>query len=81
MQHGICIISGVAAKTDLVKADFTVNFFSYPVLQSKEKIFTNSYKFRATDRTFIMLRSQWFSFINPWTKELEYIVSTNTVVL
>ncbi|CAM5082630.1 unnamed protein product [Eretmochelys imbricata] len=51
------------------------------VLQSKEKIFTNSYKFRAKDGTFITLKSQWFSFINPWTKELEYIVSTNTVVL
>ncbi|XP_065425254.1 basic helix-loop-helix ARNT-like protein 2 isoform X3 [Chrysemys picta bellii] len=50
------------------------------VLQSKEKIFTNSYKFRAKDGTFITLKSQWFSFINPWTKELEYIVSTNTVV-
>ncbi|XP_074860332.1 basic helix-loop-helix ARNT-like protein 2 isoform X4 [Carettochelys insculpta] len=51
------------------------------VLQSKEKIYTNSYKFRAKDGTFITLKSQWFSFINPWTKELEYIVSTNTVVL
>uniref|UniRef100_A0A8C8T1C6 Aryl hydrocarbon receptor nuclear translocator like 2 n=1 Tax=Pelusios castaneus TaxID=367368 RepID=A0A8C8T1C6_9SAUR len=51
------------------------------VLQSKEKIFTNSYKFRAKDGNFITLKSQWFSFINPWTKELEYIVSTNTVVL
>nr|XP_006127749.1 aryl hydrocarbon receptor nuclear translocator-like protein 2 isoform X2 [Pelodiscus sinensis]XP_025042826.1 aryl hydrocarbon receptor nuclear translocator-like protein 2 isoform X2 [Pelodiscus sinensis] len=51
------------------------------VLQSKEKIFTNSYKFRTKDGTFITLKSQWFSFINPWTKELEYIVSTNTLVL
>uniref|UniRef100_A0A8C9DPK7 Basic helix-loop-helix ARNT like 2 n=1 Tax=Prolemur simus TaxID=1328070 RepID=A0A8C9DPK7_PROSS len=39
------------------------------VLQSKEKIFIDSYKFR------------WFSFTNPWTKELEYIVSVNTLVL
>ncbi|XP_063302767.1 basic helix-loop-helix ARNT-like protein 2 [Pelobates fuscus] len=50
------------------------------VLQSKEKIMTNSYKFKAKDGSFITLRSQWFSFINPWTKELEYIVSVNTVV-
>uniref|UniRef100_A0A8D0HDR3 Basic helix-loop-helix ARNT like 2 n=1 Tax=Sphenodon punctatus TaxID=8508 RepID=A0A8D0HDR3_SPHPU len=50
------------------------------VLQSKEKILTNSYKFKAKDGSFISLKSQWFSFINPWTKELEYIVSTNTVV-
>ncbi|XP_063213257.1 basic helix-loop-helix ARNT-like protein 2 isoform X7 [Chroicocephalus ridibundus] len=51
------------------------------VLQNKEKVFTNSYKFRAKDGTFVTLKSQWFSFTNPWTKELEYIVSNNTVVL
>ncbi|XP_068806263.1 basic helix-loop-helix ARNT-like protein 2 isoform X3 [Struthio camelus] len=51
------------------------------VLQNKEKVFTNSYKFRAKDGTFLTLKSQWFSFMNPWTKELEYIVSNNTVVL
>ncbi|XP_054843894.1 basic helix-loop-helix ARNT-like protein 2 isoform X7 [Eublepharis macularius] len=51
------------------------------VLQSKEKIFTNSYKFKAKDGSFVTLKSQWFSFVNPWTKELEYVVSTNTVVL
>uniref|UniRef100_A0A8C5WD10 Aryl hydrocarbon receptor nuclear translocator-like protein 2 n=1 Tax=Leptobrachium leishanense TaxID=445787 RepID=A0A8C5WD10_9ANUR len=50
------------------------------VLQSKEKILTNSYKFKAKDGSFITLRSQWFSFVNPWTKEVEYIVSVNTVV-
>ncbi|KAL7982793.1 hypothetical protein Chor_005196 [Crotalus horridus] len=51
------------------------------VLQSKEKIFTNFYKFKAKNGSFVTLKSQWFSFINPWTKELEYIVSINTVVL
>ncbi|XP_015284923.1 PREDICTED: aryl hydrocarbon receptor nuclear translocator-like protein 2 [Gekko japonicus] len=50
------------------------------VLRSKEKIFTNSYKFKAKDGSFVTLKSQWFSFINPWTKELEYIVSTNSVL-
>lgn len=54
---------------------------SYLVLQNKEKVFTNSYKFRAKDGTYVTLKSQWFSFMNPWTKELEYIVSNNTVVL
>ncbi|XP_045410102.1 aryl hydrocarbon receptor nuclear translocator-like protein 2 isoform X1 [Lemur catta] len=51
------------------------------VLQSKEKIFIDSYKFRAKDGSFVTLKSQWFSFTNPWTKELEYIVSVNTLVL
>ncbi|XP_071766105.1 basic helix-loop-helix ARNT like 1b [Centroberyx gerrardi] len=50
------------------------------VLQMREKINTNCYKFKIKDGSFIVLRSRWFSFMNPWTKEVEYIVSTNTVV-
>ncbi|XP_041441738.1 aryl hydrocarbon receptor nuclear translocator-like protein 2 isoform X2 [Xenopus laevis] len=50
------------------------------VLQSNEKVVTNCYKFRVKDGSFVTLQSQWFSFINPWTKDLEYIVSVNTVV-
>ncbi|XP_027285896.1 aryl hydrocarbon receptor nuclear translocator-like protein 2 isoform X3 [Cricetulus griseus] len=41
----------------------------------------DSYKFRVKDGSFVTLKSQWFSFTNPWTKELEYIVSINTLVL
>uniref|UniRef100_A0A2K5K2F1 Aryl hydrocarbon receptor nuclear translocator like n=1 Tax=Colobus angolensis palliatus TaxID=336983 RepID=A0A2K5K2F1_COLAP len=48
---------------------------------TREKITTNCYKFKIKDGSFITLRSRWFSFMNPWTKEVEYIVSTNTVVL
>ncbi|KAM3876721.1 basic helix-loop-helix ARNT like 1b [Diretmus argenteus] len=50
------------------------------VLQMREKINTICYKFKVKDGSFITLRSRWFSFMNPWTKEVEYIVSTNTVV-
>ncbi|XP_041930708.1 aryl hydrocarbon receptor nuclear translocator-like protein 1 [Alosa sapidissima] len=50
------------------------------VLQMREKINSNCYKFKIKDGSFITLRSRWFSFMNPWTKEVEYIVSTNTVV-
>ncbi|KAM6961337.1 aryl hydrocarbon receptor nuclear translocator-like protein 2 [Aplochiton taeniatus] len=50
------------------------------VLRSKEKIQTNCYKFKTKSGSFVTLQSYWFSFVNPWTKEVEYIVSTNTVV-
>ncbi|KAL0968465.1 hypothetical protein UPYG_G00267240 [Umbra pygmaea] len=50
------------------------------VLRCKEKIDTNCYKFKTKHGSFVTLQSQWFSFINPWTKEVEYIVSTNTVI-
>ncbi|KAL2102972.1 hypothetical protein ACEWY4_002140 [Coilia grayii] len=50
------------------------------VLRSKEKIKTNCYKFKTKQGSFVTLQSQWFSFINPWTKEVEFIVSTNKVL-
>uniref|UniRef100_A0A8D0B357 Basic helix-loop-helix ARNT like 2 n=1 Tax=Sander lucioperca TaxID=283035 RepID=A0A8D0B357_SANLU len=50
------------------------------VLRSKDKIETDCYKFRTKFGSFVTLQSQWFSFVNPWTKEVEYIVSTNTVI-
>lgn len=50
------------------------------VLKSKEKVKTNVYRFKIKDGSFIHLRSECFSFRNPWTKEVEYIVSTNTFV-
>ncbi|CAL8263765.1 unnamed protein product [Merluccius merluccius] len=50
------------------------------VLRSKEKLETNCYKFKTKYGSFVTLQSQWFSFVNPWTKEVEYIVSTNTVL-
>uniref|UniRef100_A0A665XBV2 Aryl hydrocarbon receptor nuclear translocator-like protein 1 n=1 Tax=Echeneis naucrates TaxID=173247 RepID=A0A665XBV2_ECHNA len=50
------------------------------VLRSKEKIETNCYKFKTKYGSFVTLQSQWFSFVNPWTKEVEYIVSNNTVI-
>nr|XP_046243593.1 aryl hydrocarbon receptor nuclear translocator-like 1b isoform X2 [Scatophagus argus] len=50
------------------------------VLQLREKINTNCYKLKINDGPFIKVRSCWFSYANPWTKEVEYIVSVNTVV-
>uniref|UniRef100_A0A2K6Q7C8 Basic helix-loop-helix ARNT like 1 n=1 Tax=Rhinopithecus roxellana TaxID=61622 RepID=A0A2K6Q7C8_RHIRO len=58
-----------------------ISLLRYLYYFTREKITTNCYKFKIKDGSFITLRSRWFSFMNPWTKEVEYIVSTNTVVL
>ncbi|XP_071780817.1 basic helix-loop-helix ARNT-like protein 2 isoform X1 [Centroberyx gerrardi] len=50
------------------------------VLRSKEKIETNCYKFKTKYGSYVSLQSQWFSFTNPWTKEVEFIVSLNRVI-
>ncbi|XP_012941991.1 aryl hydrocarbon receptor nuclear translocator-like protein 1 [Aplysia californica] len=50
------------------------------VLSSKEKLETDVYRFKLKNGRFIHLKSRCFGFRNPWTKEVEYVVSTNTVV-
>ncbi|XP_077994450.1 basic helix-loop-helix ARNT-like protein 1 [Glandiceps talaboti] len=50
------------------------------VLAGKEKILTSVYRFRAKQGEFVKLRTKSFCFRNPWTKEVEYIVCTNTLV-
>ncbi|XP_061422432.1 basic helix-loop-helix ARNT-like protein 1 isoform X2 [Lethenteron reissneri] len=50
------------------------------VLQTRERVTMGPYRFRSRDGSYVVLRSQWFSFLNPWTKDVEYIVSTNTLV-
>ncbi|XP_061618232.1 basic helix-loop-helix ARNT-like protein 2 isoform X3 [Phyllopteryx taeniolatus] len=50
------------------------------VLRSKEKLETKCYKFKTKSGPYVSLQSQWFSFTNPWTKEAEFIVSSNRVV-
>ncbi|CAN9508112.1 unnamed protein product [Ophioblennius macclurei] len=50
------------------------------VLRSKEKVETQCYRFKTKHGSYIRLQSQWSSFTNPWTKEVEFIVSSNRVV-
>ncbi|XP_049418525.1 aryl hydrocarbon receptor nuclear translocator-like 1b, partial [Epinephelus fuscoguttatus] len=40
------------------------------VLQMREKINTNCYRLKIRDGSFITLRSCWFNFKSPWTKEV-----------
>ncbi|XP_041819622.1 aryl hydrocarbon receptor nuclear translocator-like protein 2 [Chelmon rostratus] len=49
-------------------------------LRSKEKIETPCYRFKTKYGSYVSLQSQWFSFTNPWTKEVEFIVSLNRVI-
>ncbi|XP_076010319.1 basic helix-loop-helix ARNT-like protein 2 isoform X2 [Genypterus blacodes] len=50
------------------------------VIRSKEKMETQCYKFKTKYGSYVSLQSQWFSFTNPWTKEVEFIVSSNRVI-
>lgn len=62
--------------------DNHVDFFCVllAVLRSKEKIETPRYRFKTKHGSYVVLESQWSSFRNPWTKEVEFIVSLNRLV-
>lgn len=48
-------------------------------LKSREPTTTQPYRLKAKDGNFVKLKSKLHGFVNPWTKEVEYIVCKNTV--
>lgn len=54
--------------------------FHREVLQRQERLTSSVYRFRKKEGNFAFLSSKWKTFRNPWTKELEYITSINTLV-
>lgn len=45
-----------------------------------EKCFTQVYSFRTKEGSFVRLRSEWKSFKNPWTKDIDYLIAKNIAV-
>jgi len=51
------------------------------VLKKPDELSTPFYRFRAKDGTFVKLESKWKQFRNPWTKEIEYLISKNYLLI
>ena len=51
------------------------------VLKKPDELNTPFYRFRAKDGTFVKLESKWKQFRNPWTKEIEYLISKNYLLI
>lgn len=50
-------------------------------LQSTQQVLTPIYRMRSKDGNFVRVQSDWKSFKNPWTKEIEYLTAKNNVLL
>lgn len=50
-------------------------------LQNSERVTTKIYRFRTKDGGFVRLQSEWKSFKNPWTKDIEYLIAKNSLIL
>uniref|UniRef100_A0A6P7FSG6 Protein cycle-like n=1 Tax=Diabrotica virgifera virgifera TaxID=50390 RepID=A0A6P7FSG6_DIAVI len=50
-------------------------------LQSTNAVTTEVYRFRTKSGSFIKIQSEWKSFKNPWTKEIENFISKNNLIL
>ncbi|XP_053974744.1 basic helix-loop-helix ARNT-like protein 1 isoform X1 [Hylaeus volcanicus] len=48
-------------------------------LQATECVTTQIYRFRTKGSSFVNLQSEWKSFRNPWTKDIEYLIAKNSV--
>jgi len=51
------------------------------VLKKNEEICTPYFRFRTKDGSFVKLESKWKQFRNPWTKEIEYLISKNVLLI
>ncbi|XP_058838133.1 basic helix-loop-helix ARNT-like protein 1 isoform X2 [Topomyia yanbarensis] len=50
-------------------------------LQGTQCITTAVYKLRTKENGFVRLQSEWKSFRNPWTKDFEYLIAKNNVIM
>ncbi|XP_072763925.1 basic helix-loop-helix ARNT-like protein 1 isoform X3 [Anoplolepis gracilipes] len=49
-------------------------------LKTSERVTTQIYRFRSKDANFVKLQSEWKSFKNPWTKDIEYLIAKNSAI-
>ncbi|XP_008556124.1 basic helix-loop-helix ARNT-like protein 1 isoform X1 [Microplitis demolitor] len=49
-------------------------------LKSSERVTTQVYRFKAKGASIVRLQSEWRSFENPWTKDIEYLIAKNSAV-
>ncbi|EZA50085.1 protein cycle isoform X1 [Ooceraea biroi] len=49
-------------------------------LQTSERVATQVYRFRSKGANFVRLQSEWKSFRNPWTKDIEYLIAKNSAI-
>ncbi|XP_065079375.1 protein cycle isoform X2 [Ochlerotatus camptorhynchus] len=50
-------------------------------LQGNQCVTSPVYRLRTKEYGFVRLQSEWKSFRNPWTKEIEYLIAKNNVIL
>lgn len=50
-------------------------------LQGTQQVTTPIYQLKAKDGSYVRIQSQWKSFRNPWTKEIEYLIAKNNIIL
>ncbi|XP_046750946.1 aryl hydrocarbon receptor nuclear translocator-like protein 1 isoform X2 [Diprion similis] len=49
-------------------------------LQAREQITTQVYRFRSKEATFVRMQSEFKSFRNPWTKDVESLIAKNSAI-
>lgn len=71
--------SGLLSGTILPPADFCLWIFSQ-VVKLKGQVLSVMYRFRTKNREWLLIRTSSFTFQNPYSDEIEYLICTNTNV-
>lgn len=50
-------------------------------LSNTDVVTTKVYWFRSKDGAYISIQSEWKAFKNPWTKDVEYLIAKNSVIM
>lgn len=67
-----------------VTATWSIIYFHVNIIHYMTKLvlfFLQFYRFRSKDANFVRLQSEWKSFRNPWTKDIEYLIAKNSAIL
>ena len=56
------------------------NYFGHQVVKLKGQVLSVMFRFRAKSREWIWMRTSSFTFQNPFSEEIEYIICTNANV-
>ena len=48
-------------------------------LKTRDKVHTQPYRIKAKDGSFVKLKSSLHGFVNPWNKDVEYIICKNSL--
>jgi hypothetical protein len=73
--------SSTGVKLAVFKSLYFVSFLKILVMKEQQNCFeSRPYRFRTQNGGYVLLKTEWSSFINPWSKKLEFVIGQHRVL-